>query len=77
MVFPQTKWLGIAPALFGMMQAIGHGIVFPRIAGAKYSPGFLASFFLHIPSACGTCSPSARSAAPTGSRAPPTRWRSP
>ncbi|MFG2659239.1 HXXEE domain-containing protein [Streptomyces sp. NPDC048425] len=48
-VFPRTKWLGIAPAIFGMGQAVGHGIVFPKIAGAKYSPGFLASFFLHIP----------------------------
>jgi hypothetical protein len=31
------------------MQAGGHGLVFPRIAGDNYSPGFLASFFLHIP----------------------------
>ena len=26
-----------------------HGVIVPRIAGDKYSPGFLASFFLHIP----------------------------
>jgi hypothetical protein len=32
-----------------MMQAVGHGVIFPRIAGDKYSPGFLASFFLHVP----------------------------
>jgi hypothetical protein len=24
-------------------------LIFPRLAGDKYSPGFLASFFLHIP----------------------------
>jgi hypothetical protein len=41
--------LGIAPVLFGMSQALGHGALFPRIAGAKYSPGFLASFLLHVP----------------------------
>jgi hypothetical protein len=48
-VFPRQKWLGLAPALFGIMQSVGHGVVFPRIAGDKYSPGFLASFFLHVP----------------------------
>lgn len=48
-LFPRKKWLGLAPAIFGMMQAGGHGLVFPRLAGDKYSPGFLASFFLHIP----------------------------
>jgi hypothetical protein len=48
-LFPKKKWVGLAPAFFGMGQAVGHGIVFPRIAGDKYSPGFLASFFLHIP----------------------------
>jgi hypothetical protein len=48
-LFPKQKWLGLAPAFFGIMQAVGHGLVFPRIAGDKYSPGFLASFFLHVP----------------------------
>ena len=46
---PKQKWAGLAPAFFGIMQAVGHGLVFPRIAGDKYSPGFLASFFLHVP----------------------------
>ena len=32
-----------------MMQAAGHGVIFPRIAGDKYSPGFLASTLLHVP----------------------------
>ena len=48
-LFPKKRWLGFAPVLFGMAQAIAHGIVFPRRAGARYSPGFLASFFLHTP----------------------------
>jgi hypothetical protein len=48
-LFPAKKWLGIAPVLFGMSQAVGHGIIFPRIAGARYSPGFLASILLHVP----------------------------
>lgn len=48
-LFPKKAWLGLAPVLFGFAQAVGHGIVFPRLARARYSPGFLASFFLHIP----------------------------
>jgi hypothetical protein len=48
-VFPAKRWLGIAPVLFGISQAVGHGIIFPRIAGARYSPGFLASILLHVP----------------------------
>ncbi len=48
-VFPRTKWLGLGPAYFGILQVVGHGLVIPRLAGDKYSPGFLASFFLHLP----------------------------
>jgi hypothetical protein len=48
-VFPKNKWLGLAPALFGISQAVTHGVIFPRVAGDKYSPGFLASIFLHVP----------------------------
>jgi hypothetical protein len=48
-LFPSQKWLGIAPILFGMSQAVGHGLIFPRLAGARYSPGFLASILLHVP----------------------------
>lgn len=48
-LFPKVKWVGIAPVVFGMMQAVGHGIIFPAKAGDKYSPGFLASIFLHVP----------------------------
>ena len=48
-VFPRRKWLGIAPVLFGMSQAVAHGVIFPRIAGDRYSPGFLSSLLLHVP----------------------------
>ncbi len=48
-VFPRVKWLGLPPVLFGINQAVGHGVIFPRIANAKYSPGFLASILLHVP----------------------------
>lgn len=48
-VFPRSKWLGLGPVIFGMTQAVGHGVLFPRIAGDKYSPGFLASILLHVP----------------------------
>jgi hypothetical protein len=30
-------------------RAVGHGVIFPRLAGDKYSPGFLASALLHVP----------------------------
>src|ERR671927_534100 len=40
-VFPRKRWLGLAPVLFGFGQAVGHGLVFNRLAKAWYSPGFL------------------------------------
>lgn len=48
-LLPKIKWLGIAPVLFGMAQAVGHGVIFPVASRTKYSPGFLASIFLHTP----------------------------
>ena len=48
-LFPRTKWVGIAPVVFGISQAVTHGVVFPLRAGDKYSPGFLASILLHTP----------------------------
>lgn len=48
-LFPKIKWLGIGPVLFGMSQAVGHGVVFPAVSRSRYSPGFLASIFLHVP----------------------------
>ena len=48
-LFPKRRWLGLAPVIFGFAQAVGHGIVFPRLAKSRYSPGFLASIFLHVP----------------------------
>jgi Protein of unknown function with HXXEE motif len=48
-VFPKERWLGLAPVVFGFAQAAGHGLVFNRLAHDRYSPGFLASLFLHVP----------------------------
>lgn len=48
-VFPKTRWVGLPPILFGFFQAVDHGIVLPRLAGARYSPGFLSSSMLHVP----------------------------
>ena len=48
-LLPKNKALGLAPAFFGISQSVTHGVIFPLRAGDKYSPGFLASFFLHIP----------------------------
>jgi hypothetical protein len=46
---PKHRTLGLAPVLFGFLQAVGHGTAFPRLAGDRYSPGFLASLLLHVP----------------------------
>ena len=46
---PRNKVLGLAPVTFGFAQAVGHGVIFPKRAGARYSPGFLASALLHVP----------------------------
>jgi hypothetical protein len=35
--------------LFGIFQAVDHGIILPGLARAKYSPGFLAAILLHVP----------------------------
>ena len=48
-LFPKNRWLGLGPVLFGISQAVTHGVVFPLRAGDKYSPGFLASILLHVP----------------------------
>jgi hypothetical protein len=48
-VFPKKRWLGLAPVLFGFGQAVAHGLIFNRLAHDRYSPGFLASLFLHVP----------------------------
>ena len=53
-VFPAKTWLGLAPALFGMGQAVAHGTVFARLGRVEghtytYSPGFLAALLLHVP----------------------------
>ncbi|MGA9875543.1 MAG: HXXEE domain-containing protein [Solirubrobacteraceae bacterium] len=45
----RQRVLGIAPVLFGFLQAAGHGTIFPKLAGDRYSPGFLASLLLHVP----------------------------
>lgn len=47
--FPKGRVLGIAPVLFGFLQAAGHGTIFPKLAGDRYSPGFIASLLLHVP----------------------------
>jgi hypothetical protein len=48
-VLPRKRWLGLAPVLFGFGQAVGHGLIFNRLAKDRYSPGFLASLLLHVP----------------------------
>lgn len=48
-VFPAIKWLGLPPILFGIAQAVDHGVILPGLARVKYSPGFLAAMLLHVP----------------------------
>lgn len=47
--FSKQRWIGLAPVLFGFGQAVGHGLIFNRLARDRYSPGFLASLLLHVP----------------------------
>jgi hypothetical protein len=51
MLFPNVKWLGLAPALLGIFQGIGHTTVMPMMVKARYpySPGALTSALLHVP----------------------------
>jgi hypothetical protein len=49
MLFPKVKWLGLPPALLGIGQAIGHGIVMPRVLHTRYTPGTLTAALLHVP----------------------------
>src|SRR5918998_2612828 len=48
-LFPKRRLLGLAPVLFGFGQAAFHGLVPPLRAKARYGPGFLTAFFLHVP----------------------------
>lgn len=48
-LFPKKTWVGLAPVLFGFLQTAWHGVVFPRLSGDRYSPGFLAAALLHTP----------------------------
>lgn len=48
-VLSKRRWLGLAPVMFGFGQAVGHGLIFNRLAKDRYSPGFLASVLLHVP----------------------------
>jgi hypothetical protein len=48
-LFPKVKWLALPAATLGIFQAFAHGVLMPRLAHAKYSPGFLTAFFLHVP----------------------------
>lgn len=53
-LFPKVKWLTLPAATLGIFQAFAHGVLMPRLAHAKYSPGFLTAFFLHVPIGIGT-----------------------
>lgn len=47
--FPHVKWLTLPPALLGIVQAFAHGVLMPRAAGQRYSPGMITSVLLHVP----------------------------
>ena len=48
-LFPKRRSLGLAAMLFGFAQAVFHTIVPSLRANARYGPGFLTAFFLHVP----------------------------
>jgi Protein of unknown function with HXXEE motif len=47
--FPNVIWLGLAPALVGLMQFIFHGIYTNKKLGTFYNPGLAAVTLLHVP----------------------------
>ncbi|WP_228000054.1 HXXEE domain-containing protein [Nocardia australiensis] len=49
MLLPEVKWLGLPPVLLGIVQAIAHGVLMPRILHTKYTPGALTAALLHVP----------------------------
>ena len=51
MLFPNVKWLGLPPALLGIVQGIGHTLGAPLLTKTKYpySPGGLTAALLHVP----------------------------
>ena len=51
MLFPQVKWLGLPPAMLGIIQGVGHCTLLPKLGKAKYpySPGALTAALLHVP----------------------------
>ena len=48
-LFPKRRSLGLAAVLFGFLQAVFHAIIPSLRADARYGPGFLTAFFLHVP----------------------------
>jgi hypothetical protein len=48
-IFPKVKWLGLPPVVLGIFQSIAHGVMLPRMAHARYSPGFLTATLRHVP----------------------------
>ncbi len=48
-LLPKHVWLGLAPVVFGFGQVVAHGLVFPRMANVRYSPGIVAALCLHLP----------------------------
>jgi hypothetical protein len=51
MLFPKVNWLGLPPAMLGLIQGVGHTTLMPCLGGAKYpySPGALTAALLHVP----------------------------
>jgi hypothetical protein len=47
--FPNVLWLGIVPAVFGLMQLIPHTIIGPVNLKTLYTPGFASTVFGHTP----------------------------
>jgi hypothetical protein len=48
-LFPKWRSVGLAAVLFGFAQAVFHTIIPSLRANARYGPGFLSAFFLHVP----------------------------
>lgn len=48
-LLPQVRPLGVAPAVFGMMQNVVHSIVYPARGKERYVSGAVTAALLHLP----------------------------
>lgn len=48
-LFPRVKWLGLPPALLGILQGFAHGVLEPVKLRKTYTAGAATALLLHVP----------------------------